>query len=139
VGQEPALSPDGRFLAYVSNDFGTYEVYVQPYSDTYRRWQISTRGGYEPIWAKDGHELFYIVNNKMMAVPVNLEAGFHPGKPQALFEVKYEPGLDGLPPYDVSADGQRFLFVKPSKGQPQANEIDVTVGWAAELQAKFRN
>jgi len=91
---EPTFSPDGRFLAYISNDSGTYEVYVQTYSDRYR-WQISTRGGYEPVWAKDGHELFYIVNNKMMAVPVNLEAGFHPGKPQPLFDVRYDPGLDG--------------------------------------------
>jgi len=135
---EPTFSPDGRFLAYVSNDSGTYEVYVQPYSDPYRRWQISTRGGYEPVWAKDGHELFYIVNNKMMAVPVNLEAGFHSGKPQPLFEAKYEPGLDGFPPYDVSADGKRFLFVKSSTGEATANEIDVVVGWAGELQSRFR-
>ena len=134
---EPTFSPDGRFLAYISNDSGTYEVYVQTYSDRYRRWQISTRGGYEPVWAKDGHELFYIVNNKMMAVPVNLEAGFHPGKPQPLFDVRYDPGLDGFPPYDVSADGKRFLFVKPSTDQPKVNEIDVTVGWATELQSKF--
>jgi len=134
---EPTFSPDGRFLAYVSNDSGTYEVYVQTYSNPFRRWLISTRGGFEPVWAKDGHELFYIVNNKMMAVPVNLEAGFHPGKPLALFELRYEPGLDGFPPYDVSADGKRFLFVKPSKGQTTANEIDVVVSWAAELQSRF--
>jgi hypothetical protein len=134
---EPTFSPDGRFLAYVSNDSGTFEVYVQTYSGPYRRWQISTRGGFEPVWAKDGHELFYIVNNKMMAVPVNLEAGFHSGKPQALFELRYEPGLDGFPPYDVSADGKRFLFVKPSKGQTTANEIDVVVSWAVDLQSRF--
>jgi eukaryotic-like serine/threonine-protein kinase len=136
---EPTFSPDGRFLAYVSNDSGTYEVYVQTYSDRYRRWQISTRGGYEPVWAKDGHELFYIVNNMMMAVPVNLEAGFHPGKPQALFEVRYDPGLDGFPPYDVSADGKHFLFVKPSTHQPKVNEIDVTVGWGTELRSRFQH
>jgi Tol biopolymer transport system component/predicted Ser/Thr protein kinase len=135
---EPAFSPDGRFIAYVSNDSGTYEVYVQTYSGPYRRWQISTRGGFEPVWAKDGRELFYLVNNKMIAVPVKFEAGFHLGKPQTLFEASYEPGLDGFPPYDVSADGKRFLFVKPNKGQPTANEIDVTVGWATELQSRFR-
>jgi hypothetical protein len=91
------------------------------------------------VWAKDGHELFYIVNNKMMAVPVNLEAGFHPGKPQPLFEVRYDPGLDGFPPYDVSVDGRRFLFVKPSTDQLKVNEIDVTVGWATELQSRLRH
>jgi Tol biopolymer transport system component len=136
---EPTFSPDGRFLAYVSNDSGTYEVYVQTYSEPYRRWQISTRGGFEPVWAKDGHELFYIVNNKMLTVPVNLEGGFHSSKPQALFEVRYEPGLDGFPPYDVSADGKRFLFVKPSTDQPKVNEIDVTLGWGTELQSRFRH
>ena len=135
MGQEPALSPDGRFLAYVSNDSGTYEVYVQAYSGPYRRWQISTRGGFDPVWAKDGRELFYIENNKMFAVPVAFQAGFHLGKPQTLFEGRYETGLDSFPSYDVSADGNRFLFVKPSKGQATANEINVTVGWAAELQS----
>jgi len=74
----------------------------------------------------------------MMAVPVNLEAGFHSGKPQPLFDAKYEPGLDGFPPYDVSADGKRFLFVKSSTGEATANEIDVVVGWAGELQSRFR-
>jgi eukaryotic-like serine/threonine-protein kinase len=53
---EPTFSPDGRFIAYVSNESGTYEVYVQTYSGPYRRWQISTRGGFDPVWAKDGHE-----------------------------------------------------------------------------------
>jgi eukaryotic-like serine/threonine-protein kinase len=137
---EPTFSPDGRFIAYVSNDSGTYEIYVQTYSDPYRRWQISTRGGFDPVWAKDGHELFYIVGNKMIAVPVEFQAGFHLGKPQTLFEERYEAGLDSFPPYDVSADGKRFLFVKPSKGNTAtANEINVTVGWAAELQGKFRH
>jgi eukaryotic-like serine/threonine-protein kinase len=134
---EPAFSPDGRFIAYLSNDSGTYEVYVQTYSGPYHRWQISTRGGFDPIWAKDGHELFYIVDNKMIAVPVEFQGGFHFGKPQTLFEGRYEAGLDGSPPYDVSADGKRFLFVKPGTGQAAANEINVTVGWAAELQGKF--
>jgi hypothetical protein len=87
------------------------------------------------VWAKDGRELFYLLKNKMIAVPVGLRVGFHLGKPQTLFEATYEPGLDGFPPYDVSADGKRFLFVKPSKGQAPANEIDVMVGWATELQS----
>lgn len=90
------------------------------------------------MWAKNGRELFYIENNKMIAVPVEFQAGFHLGKPQTLFEGSYEPGLDGFPGYDVSADGKRFLFVEPSKGRPRANEIDVTVGWEAELQSRFR-
>ena len=145
---EPAFSPDGRFIAYVSNDSGTYEVYVQTYSGPYRRWQISTRGGVEPVWAKDGRELFYLLNNKMIAVPVEFQPGFHLGQPQTLFEGicpsagcmdgRYEPGLDGFPSYDVSADGRRFLFVKPTNGRPTANEIDVTVDWGAELQSRFR-
>jgi hypothetical protein len=122
----------------MSNDSGTLQVYVQTYSGPYRRWQISTRGGFDPVWAKDGRELFYLENNKMIAVPVEFDAGFHLGKPQVLFEGRYEPGLD-IPQYDVSADGKRFLFFKPSKGQATANEINVTVGWAAELQSKFRH
>src|SRR5712692_8709828 len=134
---EGTFSPDGRFLAYMSNDSGTLQVYVQTYSGPYRRWQISTRGGFDPVWAKDGRELFYLENNKMIAVPLEFQPGFHLGKPQVLFEGRYEPGLDGFPPYDVSADGKRFLFVKPSKGMPTANEIDVTVGWGAELQSKL--
>jgi hypothetical protein len=75
----------------------------------------------------------------MIAVPVEFEHGFHLGKPKALFEGRYEPGLDGFPPYDVSADGKRFLFVKLSKDRATANEINVTVGWAAGLESKFRH
>jgi hypothetical protein len=91
------------------------------------------------VWAKDGHELFYLINDKLVAVPVEFQGGFHLGKPQTLFEGRYEPGLDGFPPFDVSADGKRFLFVKPSKDQATPNEINVTVGWATELQSKFRH
>ncbi len=99
--------------------------------------------------SKDGHEIFYILDNKMIAVPVEFQPGFHLGKPQTLFEGicpsagcmdgRYEPGLDGFPPYDVSADGKRFLFVKPSTAEPTAKEIDVVVGWSAELQSRFRH
>src|SRR5712692_4973071 len=76
---EGTFSPDGRFLAYMSNDSGTLQVYVQTYSGPYRRWQISTRGGFDPVWAKDGRELFYLENNKMITVPVEFQAGFHLG------------------------------------------------------------
>jgi hypothetical protein len=77
---------------------------------------------------------------------LNVQAGgwaklrrWETSRPQVLFQGRYESGLDGFPPYDVSADGKRFLFVKPSKDQATANEINVRVGWAVQLQSKFRH
>jgi serine/threonine-protein kinase len=107
----PALSPDGRWLAYASTESGRQEVYVRPFEDVYaRRWPVSTDGGVYPRWSPDGGELFYMTETAMMAVKVASSPDFDPGIPKTLF------GLEGYRhntarDYDVSSDG-RFVMLK---------------------------
>jgi Tol biopolymer transport system component len=106
------FSPDGRWAAYVSNESGRAEIYVQPYPGPGGKWQISTQGGTEPMWNHNGRELFYRSGNKMMAVEVTMQQAFSAGKPAVLFDRQYvsTPLPQTAPFYDVSADGQRFLM-----------------------------
>ncbi|HXV60222.1 MAG TPA: protein kinase, partial [Vicinamibacteria bacterium] len=87
---EPSLSPDGHFLAYVSDESGRREVYVQPFPEGEGRWPISNDGGDEPLWSPSGDELFYRSGNRMMVVPIAYRPGLEPGSPRVLFEGEYE-------------------------------------------------
>jgi len=129
----PKLSPDGRYVAYVSNESGEEEVYVQPFPEGGRRWTVSTNGGRQPRWSRDGSELFYLEGDTtLMAVEVSTAGEFSAGAPQRLFE---HPGLGaGLqyPRYDLSRDGQRFLAVEPvggETGQTAPPAIRVVQNW----------
>ena len=101
-------------MAYVSDESGRPEVYVQPFPGPGGKWQISTDGGIEPAWNPNGRELFYRSGDRMMAVPVTTTPAFSPGRPTMLFERPYMSStfpLTGVT-YDVTRDGQRFLMVK---------------------------
>jgi eukaryotic-like serine/threonine-protein kinase len=133
----PRFSPDGRWLAYISDESGRFEVYVQPYPGPGGKWQISTEGGTEPVWNPHGHELFYRSGNKMMAVDIATQPGFSAGKPRVLFEGRYEPTPATFPNYDVSPDGQRFLMLKPSEQEAAAAmQINVVLNWFEELKRR---
>jgi Tol biopolymer transport system component len=133
----PRFSPDGRWLAYISDESGRYEVYVQPYPGPGGKWQISTEGGTEPAWNPNGRELFYRSGDKMMVVDVATLPGFAAGKPRMLFEGGYEPALVPNFNYDVSPDGQRFLMLKPSdEAQSAPTQINVVLNWFEELKQK---
>ncbi len=102
------ISPDDRWLAYVSNETDREEVYVSPFPDPVGKIQVSTGGGTEPMWSPDGRELFYRNGDKMMAVAVSRSPEFTPSKPTLLFEGRFKMGLlGGLPGvnYDVTSDG----------------------------------
>jgi serine/threonine protein kinase/Tol biopolymer transport system component len=133
----PRFSHDGRWLAYVSNESGRYEIYVQPYPGPGGKWQISTEGGTEPAWNPNGRELFYRSGDKMMAVDIATRPSFTVGKPQMLFEGPYMPTPLTNPNYDVSPDGQRFLMLKPSESAEAApTQINVVLNWFEELKQK---
>ena len=85
----PRLSPDGRWLAYTSNEPGRAEVFVQPFAGPGGRSQISTDGGSEPVWSRDGRELFYLNGDRMMAVEITTAPAFRAGAPRLLFEGRY--------------------------------------------------
>ncbi|MEO7987645.1 MAG: hypothetical protein ABI766_14025, partial [Gemmatimonadales bacterium] len=132
----PALSPDGKWLAYASNESGTFEVYVRPFPETATaRWQVSTAGGSEPIWAGNGHELFYI-NGKaqMMSAQIGRGAAFSVGEQHSLFSTApYVRG--GSHSYAVSADDRRFLLVREGDATLQG-ELVVAENWFQVLKAK---
>jgi serine/threonine protein kinase len=129
----PRFSPDGRFLAYASNESGRFEIYVQPYPGPGGKWQISTEGGAEPVWARNG-ELFYRNGDKLMVVETNTRLTFSASSPRVLFQGSYAT-FGTMPDYDVTADGQRFLFLKAAE-QAQT-EISVVVNWTEELKQKL--
>jgi serine/threonine protein kinase/Tol biopolymer transport system component len=130
------FSPDGRWLAYLSDETGRYETYVQPYPGPGGKWQLSFDGGTEPVWNRNGRELFYRSGNAVMAVEITTQPGFAAGNPRRLFEGPYLPALAALPNYDVSADGQRFLMVKRSEPAQAQTQINVVLNWTEELQQK---
>ncbi|HKV03999.1 MAG TPA: protein kinase [Candidatus Acidoferrales bacterium] len=131
----PQFSPNGRWMAYISDESGRFEIYVQPYPGPGGKWQISTDGGTEPMWNPNGRELFYRSGNKMMAVDITSEPIFAAGKPRMLFEGQYEPTPLTVPNYAVSSDGQRFLMLKPVEQEQAApTQINVVLNWTEELK-----
>jgi eukaryotic-like serine/threonine-protein kinase len=131
----PEFSPDGHWLVYVSDESGRREVYVQSYPGPGGKWQISTGGGTEPVWNRNGRELFYRSGDKMMAVDISTQPAFAGGKPRMLFEGSYEPSPVTFPNYDVSPDGQRFLMLKPiEQAQAAPTQINIVLNWTEELK-----
>lgn len=132
--RSPSLSPDGRWVAYTSNESGRDEVYVRPTSGAPGRWQISTDGGLEPVWARSGAEIFYRERDKMLVVSVETGAALRHTAPRTLFTGQYN--LDPLkdkPLFDVTPDGQRFLMLK-AENRPVASRLHAVLNWHSELE-----
>jgi serine/threonine-protein kinase len=132
---EPRFSPDGHWLAYISDESGRFEVYVQPYPGPGGKWQISTEGGVEPVWNPNGRELFYRNSDKMMVVDISTQTGFAASTPRMLFEGPYEQPPVPLHNFDVSPDGQHFLMLKAVEQEQTApTQIIVVLNWFEELK-----
>ena len=133
---EAVFSPGGHWLAYVSNESGRNEVYVQPYPGPGGKWQISTAGGGEPVWARNGRELFFRNGDEMMAVDVTTEPTFSAGTPRLLFEGTFITSTVFRGNYDVAPDGQRFVMLKPYEQEAGAQQINVVLNWFEELRRR---
>jgi Tol biopolymer transport system component len=131
----PRFSPDGRWLAYVSNESGRYEVYVQPYPERHGRWLISVGGGTEPLWATNGQALFYRNGNDMMEVSVRTEPTFAVEPPTVVFTKAFKTGVYSTLSYDISADGQRFLMIERNL-EMIPNHLNVVLNWGEELRQR---
>ena len=135
---ESQISPDGKWLAYLSSESGRYELYVQSFPKPGAKWQISTNGAVQPRWRRDGKELFYIApDQKLMAAPIKSDGTLEVGAAQALFETHVVGGASTGPrvlqQYDVAPDGQRFLMNVGREG-PAASPITVVLNWTAGLK-----
>jgi Tol biopolymer transport system component len=131
------FSPDGRWVVYMSNESGRYEVYVQPFPGPGGKWQVSTGGGIEPRWRRDGKELFYIApDGKLMAAPIQ-SAGqtLEAGTPAALFQTRIVGGglANGKQQYAVAPDGQRFL-INITVDESTTSPITIVTNWIAGLR-----
>ena len=133
----PALSPDGRWLAYSSDESGTSEVYVRPFPDVGSgRWQVSLTGGTAPKWARSGRELFYVNGRQeMVGTPVRAGATFEVGQPKVLFSVSSFILNASYPIYEVAPDDRRFVMVR-SSAATEATEVILTQNWFEELRAR---
>ncbi|HSE63005.1 MAG TPA: hypothetical protein VLG15_05275, partial [Thermoanaerobaculia bacterium] len=123
------FSPDGRWIAYVSNESGADEVYVVPFPEPVGKWQISTSGGRVPIWTQGGREIVYQApTDEIMAVEVQTVPTFQAGIPRALFKanVQRPPGAQ----FDVTPDGERFL-VNLRPGDQVSDPITLVQNWLA--------
>jgi Tol biopolymer transport system component/tRNA A-37 threonylcarbamoyl transferase component Bud32 len=128
----PSLSPDGRFVAYSSNESGRQEIYVQGFPGAAGKWQISTAGGSDAHWRSDGKELYYRApDQKIMAVEIRPDGGFQAGVPRAIFAGRFESGI-ARSKYQPTADGQRFLLVAPL-GRESMTPTTVVLNWSADL------
>lgn len=129
------FSPNGHYVAYNSVETGREEIYVQTFPQPSGRWEISTAGGMQPMWRRDGKELYYLMpDNKLMAVDVNTtSATFQAGIPKELFQAQLVPTSYWRNIYLPSSDGQRFLMITPA-GQTKAQPITVVVNWQQMLK-----
>jgi Tol biopolymer transport system component len=128
--ERAVFSPDGRWVAYVLNEANRGEVFVRAFSGGDRRWQISNAGGTDPVWSRNGRELFYRQGDVMMAVDVAPGASFSAGTPRRLFSGRYAGGV--VASYDVSADGH-FLMVR-APAAAETREIRIAVGWVDDAR-----
>ncbi len=131
----PEFSPDGRWMLYVSNESGRNEVYVRQFPGPGGRWQISSEGGTEPLWSRNGRQMFFRRGNQVLVVDVKAGTGFSAGKPRLVFE---QPGFwDSLPIrcWDISPDGLRFVMVKLGERKPQpVTKMILVQNWFEELK-----
>ena len=130
------FSPNGRWLAYASNESGRHEVYVVPAAGGGGKWQVSTQGGDDPFWRADGKEILYIAADRSItAVPVEAGESFEPGTPQPLFRAEIAEGPFTGTRWCPTADGQRFLMVVPTGG-PGGTTFTAVTNWPTELRKK---
>ena len=142
----PALSPDGRWLAYTSNETGQHEVYVRPFPDVDSgRWQVSTDGGFTPRWSRDGDEIFFMNGSReMVAATVETSPAFRVGARTPLFTLGSTVVTSDIAvPYDVGFGERQFLMARAYQGDDTTDsappDVMLVVNWFEELKARVPN
>jgi hypothetical protein len=133
----PRFSPDGRWVAYNANESGRWEVYLRAYPGGSERTQVSVDGGYQPVWSRDGRELFYRNGERFYAVRVVSASPLTLGPPRMIFSGLYlDSGRLAAPDYDVSHDGRRFLVVRVGDEERAPRRFHLVRNWFEELKVK---
>jgi Tol biopolymer transport system component len=140
--RDPVFSPNGRWIAYASNESARFEVYVRPYPAAGGRWQVSDGGGRWPIWSRDGRELFYRTNEGIMVASVDTEsATFRVGKAESVFEGTFQGGISGIAvggfifrDFAVAPDGQRFVMFPREEDPTSKTSATMVFNWFDELR-----
>jgi len=130
------FSPDGRWVAYSTNETGNWEVYASPFPIANSKWQVSREGGEEPRWRRDGKELFYLsADGKLMAVTVKPGTNFETGPAATLFQTHARQPISAfdVSSYDVAADGQKFL-INTRVDELRPAPLSVILNWASEME-----
>jgi Tol biopolymer transport system component len=133
----PSLSPDGRWLAYVSEESGRPEIYAQPFPDGGERHQVSTDGGLKPVWSPDGGSIYYRSNDggQILEVPISATPRFRAGAARVLLDGQYWVGTyRWFPNFDIAPDGKSFVMVRPDEEWGRATEIRLVQNWFEELK-----
>ncbi len=133
----PALSPDQRWLAYASDESGTMEIYARPFPETSSaKWQVSTAGGSQPVWSRNGRQLYYLNGkNELISADIRPGAAFAVGEQRALFSFAPFLRLGPIPSYDVTADDRRFVMLREGESA-QESELIVAEHWLEGLKGK---
>ena len=141
----PKFSPDGQWLAYCTSESGRPEVYVNAFPGPGAKIQVSNDGGTDPVWRRDGRELFYRNGDRMMVVAISPASTFAGGRPQELWRGPYSPGMStscGAPGltssnYDVTPDGQRFLMIRDEDDVTSTSStVVLVIGFAREMRGR---
>src|SRR6185436_8737783 len=135
AGEEcPALSPDGAWMAYDSDESGSREVYVQDFPARRGRWQVAD-GATVPCWSRDGRELYLIKGRSLLAVPVDTSSSFSTGAVRTIAQLDFIPSDESEANYDVAPDG-RLLVVRSTSKESYQHHVNVVLHWPAELRTK---
>jgi Tol biopolymer transport system component len=135
-GANGQVSPDGRWLAYQSATSGQVDVYVVPFPDPGPRIPISVNGGSDPLWSRDGRELFYTSGDKLVAVAITSGPTLAVGPPRVLYAGRYRPSPNAVTAFSVAPDGRRFLRVQQVQPDRPVTRIEIVLNWVTQLQIK---
>ena len=132
-----SVSPDGKWIAYSSNETATGQVYVRPFPEGTGKWQISTDGGYEPHWSREGKTLFFGSNEGLMSVAIDGSHLLVAGTPQLVIKNFPRLRLESNSTYDVTPDGASFLCIKPKNGEDVLHDVSVVLNWFDDVRLKM--
>ena len=133
------ISPDGKYIAYGSNETGRLEIMVRSYPDLKGKWQVSTEGGSSPLWAPDGRKIYYVrPSGELIAVPINRSGRLTVGKPAVVFDISrmFFPN-DPVPNYDLSPDGKQFVMIRNVNYNANTTSFNIVLNWLDQLKERL--